>query len=136
MEKLYLSSEKSAVAATNGGLCVGFLCAVGCCCESLLGEQWNVVVIVVTDIQHMQTKLSDTKRCKRSISKQCRLRTNRAARTIDDLINGREGALSMTSPMDATEGGRQKIGPLALSMTSAMEAGALSRMPQREGDNK
>jgi hypothetical protein len=40
-----------------------FFCMVGGCRESLLCEQWNVVVIV-TDIQNMQTKLSETTRCK------------------------------------------------------------------------
>jgi hypothetical protein len=34
-------------------------------------------------------------------------RTNKAARSIDDFTDGREGALSMTSPMDATEEGEQ-----------------------------
>ena len=33
----------------------------------------------------------------------------RAAGTIDDFIHGRQGALWMTSSMDATEGGKQKV---------------------------
>jgi hypothetical protein len=33
----------------------------------------------------------------------------RAAGTIDDFIHGRYGALWMTSSMDATEGGKQKV---------------------------
>ena len=33
----------------------------------------------------------------------------RAAGTIDDFIHGRQGALWMTSSMDATEGGIQKV---------------------------
>jgi hypothetical protein len=33
----------------------------------------------------------------------------RAAGIIDDFIHGRQGALWMTSSMDATEGGKQKV---------------------------
>ena len=33
----------------------------------------------------------------------------RATGTIDDCIHGRQGALWMTSSMDATEGGKQKV---------------------------
>ena len=33
----------------------------------------------------------------------------RAAGTIDDFIHGRQGALWMTSSMDATEGGKQNV---------------------------
>ena len=33
----------------------------------------------------------------------------RAAGTIDDFIHGRQGALWMTSSMDATEGGKQSV---------------------------
>jgi hypothetical protein len=33
--------------------------------------------------------------------------TNLAAHTIDEFTDGCEGALSMTSPMDATEGGER-----------------------------
>ena len=136
---LLIKWKVSTAATTNGGLGVGFLGVVGGCRESLLGEQWNVVVF--TNIQHMQTKLSETTRCKTSlqISKQSRPRTHRAARTIEDFTDGREWALSMTSLMDATEGGRQQIGPLALSMTPPMDARGHYRwlhrwMPQREGN--
>ena len=75
----------------------------------------------------MQKQWSETTSCKKISGP----RTNRADRTIDDFTDGRDGALSMTSPMDATEGGRwtphrdterQQIGPLALSMTSPMDA--------------
>jgi hypothetical protein len=38
----------------------------------------------------------------------------RAAGTIDDFIHGRQGALWMTSSMDATEGGKQKVLQLCL----------------------
>ena len=81
---LLIKWKISTAAAINGGFGVCFLGVVGGCRESLLGEQWNVVV--VTNIQHMQTKLSETTRCKNSIqiSKQSRPRTNRAAHTIDD----------------------------------------------------
>jgi hypothetical protein len=40
-------------------------------------------------------------------SKQSGPRTNRAACTINEYTNGHEGVLSMTSLMDATEGGEQ-----------------------------
>ena len=33
----------------------------------------------------------------------------RATGTIDDFIHGHQGALRMTSSMDATEGGKQKV---------------------------
>jgi hypothetical protein len=57
--------------------------------ESLLGEQWNVIV---TFIQHMQNKMVRNNKLQTIDSKQSGTRTNRAARTIDDFINGREGA--------------------------------------------
>jgi hypothetical protein len=121
LDGLLIKCKVSTVAATNGCLGVGFLCVVSDCRESLFGEHWNVV-IVITDTQHMQTKLSETIRCKNSIqlSKQSRPRTNRAACTINDFIDGHKGALFMTSLMDAKKGGRQQIGQLALSMTSSM----------------
>ena len=43
----------------------------------------------------------------------------RAAGTIDDFIHGHQGALWMTSSMDATEGGKQKVLQIVLVQLEA-----------------
>ena len=93
--------RREASTVTDGGLGVGFLVVVGGCRESLLGEQWNVAV--VTHIQHMQTKWSEAT-SRKKLSRQG-THTSRAACTIDDLVDGRKRALSMTSSMDAQREG-------------------------------
>jgi hypothetical protein len=111
------------------------------CRESLLGGQWNV--IVVKHILHMQTKWSEITSCKTLIQHKSDREQMRPL-----------AASSMTSPMDARghyqwlrqwtphrdlQGQRQQIGPLALSMTSPMYARENYRwlhwwMPLRKGN--
>jgi len=56
-------------------------------------------------LDNWQTKLLESQVAKALIlSKQSGQTTNRAARTLGDFTDGREGALSVTSPMDATFG--------------------------------
>ena len=52
----------------------------------------------------------------------------RAAGTIDDFIHGRQGALWMTSSMDATEGGKQKV--LQIVLVQLEPAGTCKRKIQ------
>jgi hypothetical protein len=49
----------------------------------------------------------------------------RAAGTIDDFIHGRQGAQWMTSSMDATEGGKQKV--LQIVLVQLEPAGTCKR---------
>jgi hypothetical protein len=67
---------------------IDFLDVVCSCPESLLGEQWNVVV--VTHIQHMETKWSET-------TKGINLIQNKEDREYIGPL-----ALSMTQLMDKT----------------------------------